>query len=160
MRRRHASRVAPSAPLAASVHVDASPAAVWAVVGDPRRTGEWSPECRRVVVLGRGPLRAGRVLVGVNRRRTVVWATTSRVDTYAPGREIAWTVRESATRWSYLVEPDGSGTRLVQRRDAAGASALAAWFARTFLGGRAEHDVELLAGMTTGLERIRTIAES
>ena len=108
-------RVTPSPPLEASVHVDAPPAAVWAAVGDPRRTGEWSPECRRVVVLGRGPLRAGRVLVGVNRRRAVVWATTSRVDTYDPGREIAWTVRESATRWSYLLEPDATGTRLVQR---------------------------------------------
>ena len=149
--------VTPSPPLEASVHVDAPPDAVWAVVGDPRRTGEWSPECRRVVVLGRGPLRAGSLLVGVNRRRAVVWATTSRIDTHDPGREIAWAVRESATRWSYLVEPDGVGTRLVQRREAAGASAFAAWFARTFLGGRTEHDVELLAGMTTGLQRIKQI---
>ena len=37
--------------------VESPPAAVWRVVSDVRRTGEWSPECRRVVPLG--PLRLG-----------------------------------------------------------------------------------------------------
>ncbi len=38
--------------LEASVEIDASPAQAWAVLSDLRRMGEWSPECRRVRVLG------------------------------------------------------------------------------------------------------------
>ncbi|WP_396327699.1 SRPBCC family protein [Jatrophihabitans lederbergiae] len=39
-------------PLTASIDVAASPSAVWRVVSDVRRTGEWSPECSRVLPWG------------------------------------------------------------------------------------------------------------
>ena len=38
--------------LEASVDVAAEPADVWRIVGDIRRTGEWSPECSRALPLG------------------------------------------------------------------------------------------------------------
>jgi hypothetical protein len=52
--------------LDASIEIAAPVADVWRTVSDVRRTGEWSPECRRVVPLGR--VRNGTWLIGFNRR--------------------------------------------------------------------------------------------
>jgi uncharacterized protein YndB with AHSA1/START domain len=39
--------------IAATIQIDAPPAAVWEVVSDVRRMAEFSPELRRIWVLGR-----------------------------------------------------------------------------------------------------------
>ena len=148
-------------PLEAEVHVDADPARVWEIVSDVRRTGEWSPECRRVIVLGRGPLRHGTRFVGLNKRKLLWWPTTARIHLYDAGTSLGWTVVENRTRWSYRVDPDGDGTRLTERRDAPeGLSWLGRTFARFFLGGVAEHTDELEDGMRVTLQRIKSIAEA
>ena len=41
-----------AASLEADIEIDASPDQVWSVVSDLARMGEWSPECRKVVVFG------------------------------------------------------------------------------------------------------------
>ena len=38
-------------PVSATVEIDADVDSVWRAVSDVRRMGEWSPECRRIVVL-------------------------------------------------------------------------------------------------------------
>jgi uncharacterized protein YndB with AHSA1/START domain len=46
------------AALEADIEIDAAPDRVWSVVSDVARMGEWSPECRKIVVFGstrRGP---------------------------------------------------------------------------------------------------------
>jgi uncharacterized protein YndB with AHSA1/START domain len=146
-------------PLTASIEVAAPPAAVWDVVSDVRRTGEWSPECRRVLPLG--PVRTGALLLGVNRRGRVGWATVSRVVTWAPGREIGWRVLTNRAEWRYLVEPAGSGSTLTQtRRTPRGEGRFALWFTRRLLGGQAGHDAELECGMRDGLVTIAALAEA
>jgi len=124
-----------------------------------RRTGEWSPECRRVVPLG--DVKEGAWLLGVNRRGAVRWATVSRVVRHAPPREISWRVLTNRSVWTYRTEPGGTGTLLVQTRATPqGVSAFARWFTRTLLGGQKAHDDELEAGMTDGLQRIKQLAET
>ena len=146
-------------PLTARIDVAAPPAAVWAVVSDVRRTGEWSPECRRVLPLG--PVRVGALLVGLNRRGRVHWATLSRVTAYAPEREIGWRVLTNGAEWRYELRPEGAGTSVVQtRRTPRGEGRFALWFTRAFLGGQVDHDTELERGMADGLEKIRAIAEA
>jgi uncharacterized protein YndB with AHSA1/START domain len=147
-------------PLEAHIGIDAPPERVWSVVSDITRMGEWSPECRKVVVFG-AP-RRGAHLIGFNRRRWLVWPTNSRIVRFEPGRAIAWKVLTNRVTWSYELEPTADGgTRVIERRDAppGGIAPLAAYFAKAFLGGISSHDTELLEGMHTTLDRIKAEAE-
>ncbi len=146
-------------PLTASVDIAAAPGVVWALVADVGRTGEWSPECVRVLRIG-GP-RRGRFLLGINRRAKVRWATLSRIHVFDPEREIGWTVLTNRSEWSYRLEPLESGTRLTEtRRTPRGEGVFAVWFTNRLLGGQGPHDDELEAGMQTGLEHIRQLLEA
>ena len=104
--------------------VDAPPTAVWEVVGDPRRTGEWSHECLDVAVRRRRH-RAGRrrcaSAAGTRSGRTAGRAP-ARSSGFEPGRQISWRTIPSrpmyndSTIWTITVEPDGAdGTRITQR---------------------------------------------
>jgi Polyketide cyclase / dehydrase and lipid transport len=151
--------VEPLRTLQASVEVAAPPLRVWDVVSDVRRTGEWSPECRKVVPLG--AVGAGTWLLGLNRRGAVRWPTLSRVVRHAPPSEISWRVTTNRAVWTYRAEPTATGTRLEQTRETPeGVTGFAAWFTRRLLGGQQVHDDELEAGMTAGLHRIRELVEA
>lgn len=146
--------------LEAHIEIDAPPERVWTVVSDIARMGEWSPECRKVVVFG-AP-REGTHLVGFNRRRWVLWPTNSRIVRYEPGRAIAWKVFTNRATWSYELEPiEGGGTRLIERRDMSpsGIAPFAGFFAKVFLGGMDGHDAELQEGMHATLDRIKSEVE-
>jgi len=144
--------------IAESVHVEAPPEEVWRVVSDVARMGEWSPECRKVVLLGGGPVREGLRMVGVNRRGLAVWPTLSTVVRLEPARAVAWKTRESAATWTYELEPEEGGTRLSGRRDLDGFSLLTR-VAAPLIGGAAGHDQELAAGIRTTLRRIKAAVE-
>lgn len=145
-------------PLTASIDVAASPADVWAVVADVRRTREWSPECSRVLPLGR--VRLGAFLVGVNHRNRVRWATVSRVIAYSPSQEIGWRVLTNRSEWRYQLRPSSTGTSLTQtRRTPRGISRFALLFTQGLLGGQIRHDTELKHGMNHGLHKIKAITE-
>ena len=146
-------------PLTTWIDVRCSPAAAWEVVSDVRRTGEWSPECRRVIPLG--ALGAGALLVGVNRRGSVLWVTLSRVLNWSPGSSIGWLVLTNRSEWHYELTPTAEGTRITQtRRTPRGEGRFALVFTRFLLGGQAGHDDELERGMAQGLERIKAILEA
>jgi uncharacterized protein YndB with AHSA1/START domain len=158
LRSRAGGTAAEPLPISVSVDIDASPERVWEVVGDVRRMPEWSPELRRLAVLGRSPVGVGTTLLGLNRRGLAAWPTTSRVTRWEPGRAVAWHTRESGATWTYELEGTGSGTRLTARRD------LPAFTAGTTLlgpviGGAAGHDRELADGLRTTLERIKQTVE-
>lgn len=145
-------------PIRAEVDVDASPERVWTVVGDVRRMPQWSPELRRLLVLGRGPVAVGTTLLGLNRRGLVAWPTVSRVTRLEPGRAVAWRTRESGATWTYELSATPTGTRLVGRRELAAYTRGTALLAPV-IGGAAGHDHELEAGLRTTLERIRATIE-
>jgi hypothetical protein len=73
---------------------------------------EWSPACRRIVVMGRQRSGVGAKFLGINRRGPVVFPTTSTIVRFEPSRAVAWQTRESGACWTYLLEATGSGTRL------------------------------------------------
>lgn len=144
--------------LTAEVEIMASPARVWSVVSDVRRTREWSPECRRVVVFGAA--RPGAWFVGFNRRKAVVWATMCRLVELDEDRVVSWVVQTNRAVWSYRLEAVEGGTRLTETRDMPrGGSPFAMWFTRTFLGGQSDHDDELEVGMLGGLNVIKELVE-
>jgi uncharacterized protein YndB with AHSA1/START domain len=145
-------------PIVETVQVDAPPDVVWRVVSDVTRMGEWSPECRKVLLLGGRPALGARLL-GINRRGLAVWPTMSTIVRFEPGRAVAWKTRQSGATWTYELEPVEGGTRLSGRRDLDRYTTLTR-FAAPLIGGAAGHDRELAAGIRTTLQRIGRAAES
>jgi len=145
-------------PVTASVEVAAAPESVWKAVSDVTRMGEWSPECRKVVVVGRRKEGLGTTFLGLNRRGLAAWPTTSRVVRYEPGRAIAWRTRESGATWTYEISPTETGAVLTGRRDLPAYSRATRVMA-PLIGGAQGHDKELADGIRTTLERIRASVE-
>jgi uncharacterized membrane protein len=149
-------------PISASVEMAAPPGEVWRVVADLRRMPEFSPELRKVVPL-RGRQGIGQVVLGINRRKAVVWPTTSRVVRWEPGRAVAWHTRESGATWVYEIEPATVGGRpgsRVTARRVLPSYTLGSKLLTPVLGGAAGHDHELADGLRTTLERIRAAVEA
>lgn len=146
-------------PISASVEIDAAPETVWAVVSDVTRMSEWSPECRRIIVLGSPKQGVGTTLLGLNRRGWAVWPTTSKVVRYEPGTAVAWRTRESGATWTYELTPTDAGTLLTGgrrlRRFSVGTKLMA-----PLIGGAVGHDEELVGGIRTTLERIKAAVET
>ena len=103
------------------VVVDAPFTAVWEVVGNPRRTGEWSHECLEVqLVDGAGAPAVGTRFRGRNRVGRSGWSRTCEIVGLEPGHEISWRtvptqLYRDSTIWTITVEPEGAGTRITQR---------------------------------------------
>ena len=67
--------------------------------------GEWSPECRKVIVWRRGGrVRRGTWLTGINKAGWVVWPTNCQGVVFEDDEAIGWRVVESGARWTYRLE--------------------------------------------------------
>jgi hypothetical protein len=102
-----------------SVLVRTTPEALYDLVSDVTRTGEWSPVCRACWWdegwQGEdGRPRVGARFTGRNETPERTWETRSEVVAADPGREFAWVVAGGVARWSFLLEPVGGGTRLTE----------------------------------------------
>jgi len=105
----------------ATLHIDAPPDRVYAVVSDIRRMGEWSPECQRVEWTdGSDAPVPNATFVGHNRggpMGLMKWSRRGRVLTAERGREFAFVTEEGGregTVWRYRFEPAGEGTRVTE----------------------------------------------
>lgn len=119
-----------------SVRIAAPPDAVYALVSDVTRIGEWSPVCKAcwwdepsagatvgAWFTGRNETAAGRSeatgeVVPEGRSEATgeivparTWETRSQVVVAEPGREFAWEVNNGWVRWGFTVEPDDSAGR-------------------------------------------------
>lgn len=96
-------------------HVDAAPEAVYDLVADVTRMGEWSPECIAGEWVGgaTGPV-VGARFRGRNRRGIARWSTTPTVVAADRGREFAFVAPDmlgrGTTKWTYRFEAEGDGT--------------------------------------------------
>ncbi|SHG64500.1 SRPBCC family protein [Geodermatophilus nigrescens] len=97
-----------------SVVVAASPEALYDLVSDVTRTGEWSPVCVACWWDEGATGRAGDWFTGRNVTPERTWETRSRVDVADRGRDFAWLVGGSRARWGYVLEPVEGGTRLTE----------------------------------------------
>jgi uncharacterized protein YndB with AHSA1/START domain len=102
------------------VIVDAPAEAVWRVIADVTRTGEWSHECHQAAWLhGATQAAPGVRFRGRNRSGLLRWSRVCEVIAVDAPREIAWRTIPSAafpdsTEWRIALEPAGSGTRITQ----------------------------------------------
>jgi hypothetical protein len=98
-----------------SIAIDASPEAVYDLVTDIGRTGEWSPICRACRWQEGHGAREGAWFTGRNEAGGQVWETVSQVVAAERGREFAWLVGGKYVRWSYRFEVAAvGGTRLTE----------------------------------------------
>jgi uncharacterized protein YndB with AHSA1/START domain len=145
--------------LQAQVHIDAPASKVWALISDFRRMPQWSPQCRRMKLLG--PLRPGTRTLNLNRRNRVFWTTTCTVVEVIPEKKLAFRVNTNRTIWSYELEPTGQGTRVIESRHAEnGVSAFSNVSVNALFGGTANFERELIEGMKTSLAKIKAAAET
>ncbi len=144
------------APISATIDILAGADEVWTVISDLARMPEFSPELRRAFVLGKPGV--GANIIGINRRKVVVWPTTSKVVRWEPGRAVAWRTRESGATWIYELEPTPTGTRVTSRR-VLPRFTLGTAVLGPVIGGAEGHDAELADGMRLTLERIRAAVE-
>lgn len=97
-----------------SITVAASPQALYALVSDVTRTGEWSPICRRCEWDDPDRTGVGAQFTGFNETPQRSWQTRCTVVTAEPGRAFAWEVGEGYVRWGYTLRPTKGGTELTE----------------------------------------------
>ena len=143
-----------------SVEIAASPAQVWDVVSDLRRMGEWSPQCVRMVVLGR-EIGVGTRTINLNRQGWKRWPTSARVVAYEPEQTLAFRIPANRTVWTFELEPSATGTLLTEsRRTPQGVSPVSNALVGMALGGTGEFEASLAAGIRHTLERVKAAAEA
>lgn len=144
-----------------SLRIDAPADRLYDIITDIAQMGRLSPECTGGKWLdgATGPA-VGAVFKGTNKRGLARWSTKNKVVAATPSEEFAFETAESGTRWTYRLQADGDGTIVTESRAAfKDRPMLARVFSKLLLGGVAEHDDEMRAGMQATLERLKQVAE-
>lgn len=144
----------------ASIWVKAAPEAVWALVADPTRYGELSPENIGGRWANNSVPRPGAVFKGTNKRGVMRWTTTCTVLEFDAPKRFSFQVAESNMRWGYRLEPEAGGTLLTEWREHAGPMPVAA---RIFTGSKLlgrDREQIMVDGMRTTLEQVKRTVET
>jgi uncharacterized protein YndB with AHSA1/START domain len=105
----------------ASIEIAAPPEAVYDLIADVTRMGEWSPECYRCEWLeGATAAASGVRFRGYNNLGRYKWERTAVIDTADHGREFTFTTLDDRTgrqetQWQYTLKRTQSGTQLNER---------------------------------------------
>ena len=101
----------------ASIEIHASPEAVYDLVADLPRMGEWSPENIGGEWQDGGRGQVGDRYIGHNRAGARAWSVPVLVTVAERGRCFAFVTRPDEgpyVRWTYRLEPSGAGTRVTE----------------------------------------------
>jgi hypothetical protein len=138
----------------------ASPEAVWRVVSDVTRTGEWSHECLGARWLGgaRGAA-VGVKFRGRNKSGLIRWSRSCSFTVVDPFQELVWVTGGllglgDRTEWRIALGPVAGGTRIVQTYDVVYAAPGIDRFYGTFVKAHRDR-TEALAG---DLRRLAALA--
>lgn len=143
-----------------STEIAATPERVWSIVSDLKRMGEWSPQCRKVIVRG-GTVKLGAKTINVNKRGLLVWPTTAKVVRFEPNKQIAYRIAENHTVWGFEITPTDTGVRLTERREAKNGQTtkVSSTLVDLAFGGNDSFEAELAEGMRETLVKIKAAAE-
>jgi uncharacterized protein YndB with AHSA1/START domain len=147
---------------AVTVHMEASPQAVWELVSDVTRIGRYSPETFEAEGLegATGPAVGAKFRGHVKRngRGPVYWTTCTVMDS-EPGRVFAFGVGSSEKPlnvWRYEIEPSGDGADVTESFALASNTPLRLyWLLLGWSRGRTNRE-----GMRTTLERVKAEVEA
>lgn len=144
-----------------TTHIAAAPEAVYDLVADITRMGQWSPETVSAEwVAGASAAEVGAKFKGRNKRKAG-WSTTCTVTAADRGREFAFDVG-AATRWRYTFEPSGAGCDVTESFEILKPPGPVGRFLTKIGTGVAwsEREADLCDGMRTTLAALKTAAES
>lgn len=146
-----------------TIEVAAGPTALYEMVSDVPRMGEWSPENVGCTWLGgaTGPS-VGARFKGKNQRGWRRWSTINEVVEADPGRTFAFRttsfgLRVALWRYDFTGERDGPTTVTESWTDERGTIITVGGRLATGVGDRASHNRE---GMTQTLEALKAAAEA
>lgn len=135
----------------ATLHIDASPEALFALVSDVTRMGDWSPETVACEWLdGADGPGVGARFKGTNKMGPFTWSTTPTVIEVVPGKVFAFDA--GSTTWRYTFTEDNGGTSVTESfvmREG--------W--RSGVASLVGRRNALLRGMQKTLERLKKAAE-
>ena len=97
-----------------SIVVRSSPEALYDLVSDVTRTGEWSPICTACWWDEGQSATVGAWFTGHNEVPGRTWETRSQVVAADRGREFAWLVSGRLVRWGFTFTPVDGGTELTE----------------------------------------------
>ena len=102
----------------ATTHIKATPEAVYALISDVTRMGEWSPETVKAEWIdgATGPAPGAR-FKGTNKAGPIRWSTTPKVTVCDPGREFTFVLGFAGQEfvvWRYRFEPVDDGTDVTE----------------------------------------------
>lgn len=143
------------------VTIAASPATVWALVGDLTRMAAWSPQVDSTRLAEPGTTGPGTRFTNRNVHGELAWITHGEVVDHEPGRRLAFRIEENWSVWSFALEPAEDGGTVVHQRRATpeGISPLSLELTEGYLGGEEAFTASLRAGMRTTLAGIKASAE-
>jgi hemerythrin-like domain-containing protein/uncharacterized protein YndB with AHSA1/START domain len=146
----------------ASVHASAPPDAVWQVLTDVTRVGQWSHECHTATWTdGSAHAAVGARFRGSNRAGPARWSRPCTIYLCNAPSEFGYRTQggrlmRDSTEWYFALQPEDTGTRITQRYRI---RSLAAWADRLgWLIIPAHHDRR--AALERDLERLAAIADS
>jgi hypothetical protein len=150
---------------AVSIDIAAEPDAVYELVSDITRMGDWSPECYHCAWTkgATGPEVGARFKAKNKGGRGPSWFNTPIVTTAEPGREFAFNRRGpgiGSYTFRYTFEPTATGTKLTESFDAERPLGNAMTWITMKWTGSSDRDADLHDGMLTTLTRIKAAAES
>lgn len=135
----------------ATIHINATPDVVFALVSDVTRMGDWSPETIACEWIdgATGPA-VGARFKGTNKMGPAKWSTTPTIIEVTPGKSFAFDA--GSTTWRYSFTEDNGGTSVTESFHLADS-----WRSRaaTMVGRRNA----LVRGMQKTLERLKSAAE-
>jgi Polyketide cyclase / dehydrase and lipid transport. len=105
---------------AATITIHAPVEAVWSVISDVTRVGEWSGECRRCEWIGDTVVPApGAQFRGINRRGWTRWARRNEIDVVDAPHEMVWhtvfdAIHRDSTEWRVTLRPTPDGTETTE----------------------------------------------
>ena len=144
-----------------SLHMDAPPERVWALVSDVTRIGEFSPETFEAAwTRGSTGPEVGAYFKGHVRRNGVgpTYWSPCRVTQCVPHEIFEFRVGNddvTLNNWGYRLEPEGAGTRVTEYfRSEPNLAMRAYWTVFGALRGRTNR-----RGMRTTLERMKAVVE-
>jgi hypothetical protein len=144
------------------LEIEADADLLYDMVSDLPRIGDWSPECERVdwegdvTVPVRGTTFVGHNAVGPGRR--IRYSRHGEVLAAERGREFTFITDEGgrpSTLWRYRFEPTANGTRVTEGYEVRW---IPTW--ARILDVPLNRHKELLKGMRTTLERLKSAAEA
>lgn len=105
--------------------IAASPSAVWEMVSDITRIGEWSTETFKCEWDEGQEPGVGATFTGYNHYGDVEWVNQAKITEWVPNERITWGVHltgpladkfgtDAVTRWGFVIEPTDEGCRLLQ----------------------------------------------